>query len=109
MANRAPHSNSVNVDAAAAAFRHVNIGERPTPPMRAPAPGSAPTLGRPGAPALGGLAVRRLGGRNVPRMDLGLQNAGLGSGRPTQGEDEPPRRMPPSTFSTPFANFDKIV
>ena len=80
----------------------------PPPPLRAPA--SAPTLGpRPGAPALGGIAARRMG-KGVPKlsgMDMGLQNAGLGGGRPTQGEA--PRRGPPSSFATPFANFGKIV
>ena len=53
-------------------------------------------MGKPGFPKLSG-------------MDMGLQNAGLGSGRPTQEQAEVPRRGPPSSFSTPFANFGKIV
>nr|WCD39456.1 Ste7-2 [Ganoderma boninense] len=52
-------------------------------------------------------------GKPVPKlsgMDMGIHNAGLGGGRPNQDQDQhPPRRMPPSTFSTPFANFGKIV
>ncbi|KAI0745525.1 kinase-like domain-containing protein [Earliella scabrosa] len=111
-ASRSP-SSPVSVDAATAALRNAGLSDRPIPappepPLRAPA--SSPALGRPGAPSLGGLAARRMG-KNMPRlsgMDMGLQNAGLGSGRPNQ-EDEPPRRVPPSTFSTPFANFGKIV
>ena len=92
-------------------LRNIGLSDRgmPPPPLRAPA--SAPVPGRSGAPALGGLAARRMG-KAIPKlsgMDMGLQNAGLGSGRPNQEQDEPPRRGPPSTFSTPFSNFGKIV
>ncbi|KAH9855154.1 kinase-like protein [Lenzites betulinus] len=113
-ASRAPHNTPVSVDAATTALRNTGLSDRPpqpspSMPLRAPAPAPAP--GRPGAPTLGGLAARRIG-KNIPKlsgMDMGLQNAGLGSGRPTQDQDEPPRRMPPGSFSTPFSNFGKIV
>ncbi|OSD04068.1 kinase-like protein [Trametes coccinea BRFM310] len=111
LASRAPSSSPVSVDAATAALKNAGLSDRPLPSpgpsLRAPA--SAPVPGRPGPPTLGGLAARRMG-KNVPKlsgMDLGLQNAGLGSGRPNQ-EDEPPRRNQ-GTFSTPFSNFGKIV
>ncbi|CDO68987.1 hypothetical protein BN946_scf184762.g3 [Trametes cinnabarina] len=111
LASRAPNSSPVSVDAATHALKHAGLSDRPLPSpgpsLRAPA--SAPATGRPGPPSLGGLAARRMG-KNVPKlsgMDIGLQNAGLGSGRPNQ-EDEPPRRNQ-GTFSTPFANFGKIV
>ncbi|KAI9067246.1 kinase-like protein [Trametes sanguinea] len=111
LASRAPSSSPVSVDAATAALKNAGLSDRPLPSpgpsLRAPA--SAPVPGRPGPPTLGGLAARRMG-KNVPKlsgMDMGLQNAGLGSGRPNQ-EDEPPRRNQ-GTFSTPFSNFGKIV
>ncbi|RPD78197.1 kinase-like protein [Lentinus tigrinus ALCF2SS1-7] len=109
-ASRTP-SSPASVDMMTAGLRNIGISDRgmPPPPLRAPA--SAPVPGRPGAPGPGGLAARRMG-KAIPKlsgMDMGLQNAGLGSGRPNQEHDEPPRRGPPSTFSTPFANFGKIV
>ncbi|OJT13241.1 Protein kinase wis1, partial [Trametes pubescens] len=111
-ASRAPNSTPVSVDAATAALKNAGLNDRPvrpSPPNPLRAPASAPVPGRPGAPTLGGLAARRMG-KNVPKlsgMDMGLQNAGLGSGRPTQ--DEPSKRNAPNSFSTPFSNFGKIV
>ncbi|KAI0718964.1 kinase-like domain-containing protein [Cerioporus squamosus] len=110
-ASRAPSSSPVSVDAATAALRNVGISDRGHPPPSLRAAASAPAPGRPGAPGVGGLAARRIG-KPVPKlsgMDMGLQNAGLGGGRPNQEQDEFPRRGQPSTFSTPFANFGKIV
>ncbi|PIL34248.1 transporter [Ganoderma sinense ZZ0214-1] len=113
-ASRAP-SSPISLDAATAALKNATLGDRAMPPppnmpLRPPAPSPG---GRSGAPGLsGGIASRRMG-KPVPKlsgMDMGLHNAGLGSGRPNQDQDQhPPRRIPPSTFSTPFANFGKIV
>ena len=103
----------MSVDAATAALKNATIGDRSMPPPpNVPFRPPSSSAGRPGAPPLGGIASRRMG-KPVPKlsgMDMGLHNAGLGSGRPNQDQDQqPPRRIPPSTFSTPFANFGKIV
>ncbi|KAI0743747.1 kinase-like protein [Daedaleopsis nitida] len=111
-ASRTPNSPG-SVDATTAALRNTTLSERPilTPANQIRAPAPAPPPGRPGALGLGGLAARRLG-KNAPKLsgvDMGIQNAGLGSGRPNQEQDMPPRRMPPGSFTTPFSNFGKIV
>ncbi len=105
----------MSVDAATTALNNATLGDRVmaaplSMPLRPPV--SSPG-GRSGAPGLnGGIASRRIG-KPVPKlsgMDMGLHNAGLGGGRPNQEQDQQPqRRIPPSTFSTPFANFGKIV
>ncbi|TBU42857.1 kinase-like protein [Dichomitus squalens] len=111
-ASRSPNS-SVSVDSATSALKNVSLNDKgasPPPGMSLRGPASSPG-GRPGAPGAGGLAARRQG-KAIPKlsvMDIGLQNAGLGGGRPNQQEEQPQRRIPPSTFSTPFANFGKIV
>ncbi|KAH7888501.1 kinase-like protein [Phlebopus sp. FC_14] len=111
MLNRgSPASSSFSIDSAAHALQRASINDTARPlahqPHSFPSPSSS--RGR-------GAGIASAGKRNKPGFKLsdinpdsggGAMNAGLGAGRPSLAEAT---RRHPSTFDTPFSNFNKIV
>ncbi|KAG1746215.1 kinase-like protein [Suillus lakei] len=112
-----PGSASFSIDSAAQALQRASINESSHPihqsshSFTASPPPSSLVATR--ARGRGG-AVPAAGRRNKPGFKLSDMNpetgggaigAGLGAGRPSQAE----ARRGPSSFDTPFANFNKIV
>ncbi|KAI6000683.1 kinase-like protein [Pisolithus albus] len=115
MLNRRPPpssgATSFSIDSAAQSLQRTHISEAAHPLVHHPQsfpPSSSSPRGRGASPS----AAKR----NKPGFKLsdihgdvggGAIGAGLGAGRPSLAE--PSRRSPPSSFDTPFANFNKIV
>ncbi|KAF9222725.1 hypothetical protein BS17DRAFT_179201 [Gyrodon lividus] len=105
-----PGSVSFSVDSAAQALQRSTISEAARPLTHEP--NSSPSLTATRGRGAGHTPTIK---RNKPGLKLsdinsdaviGAANAGLGAGRPSLAEAG---RRPPSTFDTPFANFNKIV
>ncbi|KAG8213615.1 kinase-like protein [Butyriboletus roseoflavus] len=105
-----PGSTSFSIDSAAQALQRTNLDDVQRPFVHQP--NSFPP---PSAPRGRGTTPTPSTKRNKPGFKLsdinpdaaiGAANAGLGAGRPSLADAT---RRPPSTFDTPFANFNKIV
>ncbi|KAG1767033.1 STE/STE7 protein kinase [Suillus placidus] len=111
-----PGSASFSIDSAAQTLQRASINESSHPIIQSShsfsaSPGSSLAAAR--ARGRGGSAIAA-GRRNKPGFKLSDMNpetgggaigAGLGAGRPSLAE----ARRGPSSFDTPFANFNKIV
>lgn len=102
-----PGSASFPIDSAAQALQRTNLDDVQRPLVHQPNSFPPPRgRGTPPAPS----AKRNKPGFKLsdinPDAAIGAANAGLGAGRPSLADAG---RRPPSTFDTPFANFNKIV
>ncbi|KAG1723609.1 kinase-like protein [Suillus paluster] len=111
-----PGSASFSIDSAAQVLQRASVNESSHPPLQQSHSFPAvPQTSLPAPRARGrGGPVPAAGRRAKPNMRLadippetggGALGAGLGAGRPSLAE----ARRGPSTFDTPFANFNKIV
>ncbi|KAK2464220.1 hypothetical protein APHAL10511_003677 [Amanita phalloides] len=112
-----PSSASAIEDTAAAVQRASLVSDPLRPTLPTLDPPLRPTLDPPLPTPPSSMASRRMR-PNFSLRDIqsspagpvagGPAGAGLGAGRPSFDID-PPKRQPPSNFSSPFSNFSKIV
>lgn len=99
-----PGSTSFSIDSAAQALQRTNLDDVQRPLLHQPNSFPPPAAPR-GPPS----TKRNKPGFKLsdinPDAAIGAANAGLGAGRPSLAD----ARRAPSTFDTPFANFNKIV